>query len=102
MDATRRLLRHGSVYTLGTVLQLSAAALVVPVLAHRLSPAQYGVVALALTIQLLLSTVVGGGLSVAVTRTFYDEGPDGGAGASRRLIVSTVLVALPATAVVAL
>src|SRR4051812_1524245 len=101
MQATRRLLRHGSVYTLGTILQLSAATLVVPVLAHTLRPAQYGVVPLALTIQLLLGAVVSGGLSVGVTRAYYDDGPDGGDAASRRLIVSTVLLALPATAATA-
>ena len=94
MQATRRLLRQGSVYTLGIVIQLAAAALVVPILSRTFAPSQFGIIALALTIQLLLGSVAAAGLPVAITRSFYDDEPVGGVETSRQLIVSTVLVAL--------
>ncbi len=94
MQPTRRLLRQGSVYTLGIVIQLLAAALVVPVLSRTFSPAEFGVIALALTIQLLLGLVAAAGLPIAITRAFFDDDPAAGAETSRQLIVSTLLVAV--------
>lgn len=102
MNPTSRLLRQGSVYTLGTLLQLSAAALVVPLLTRLLSATEFGVVALAMTIQILLSQAVGGGLPTAITRAFFDGRGSSGREISRRLIISTVLLATGATAIVGL
>ncbi len=102
MQPTQRLLRQGSVYTLGIVIQVAAAALVVPVLSRTFSPSELGIIALALTIQLLLGRVAAAGLPIAITRSFYDEGPDGGIEASRQLIVSTVLLAVLVIGVAAL
>jgi O-antigen/teichoic acid export membrane protein len=88
----KHLLGKGSVYTLGTVLQLSGAALAIPVVTRLLGPAQYGTVALALTIQLFVTTLSALGVPAALTRTYFETEEDGKA-AARSLIVSTVLLA---------
>jgi O-antigen/teichoic acid export membrane protein len=94
----KHLLGKGSVYTLGTVLQLSGSALSIPIVTRLLGPTEYGTVALALTIQLFITTLAALGLPAAVTRTYFDtEGGDGRATA-RALIASTALLALGATA----
>lgn len=93
----RRLLGKGSIYTLGTVLQLSGSALSIPIVTRLLSPAQYGTVALALTIQLFVTTLSALGIPAAVTRIFF-ETESGGHSSARALIVSTALLALGGTA----
>jgi O-antigen/teichoic acid export membrane protein len=93
----KHLLGKGSIYTLGSVLQLSGSALAIPIVTRLLGPAQYGAVALALTIQLFVTTVAALGLPAAVSRTYFDTEDDGRA-SSRSLIVSTALLALGGTA----
>ncbi len=97
----KHLLGKGSVYTLGTVLQLSGSALSIPIVTRLLGPAEYGTVALALTIQLFVATLATLGLPAAVTRTYFDTEGDGKASA-RALIVSAALLALGATVLVLL
>src|SRR5262249_16034499 len=77
----RRLLGKGSIYTLGTALQLSAAALAIPVITRLLGSAEFGVVALAMAIQLMLTGLATLGLPAAVLRLFFDhqESADGAA-----------------------
>lgn len=99
MKPVRRLLRQGSVYTLGTAVQLSASAVVLPILTRLLAPQDYGVVALVLSVNVVLATLVGLGIPAAVTREFFEKGR--GHHDAPRLIVSTALVALVGTALIA-
>jgi O-antigen/teichoic acid export membrane protein len=93
----KHLLGKGSVYTLGSVLQLSGAALAIPVITRLLDPAQYGTVALALTIQLFVTTLAALGVPAALTRAFFDT-EEGGESTARQLIVSTAVLGLGGTA----
>lgn len=93
----KHLLGKGSIYTLGTVLQLSGSALSIPIITRLLGPAQYGTVALALTIQLFITTLAALGLPAALTRIYFDN-EDDGKSMARALIVSTALLALGGTA----
>ncbi len=92
----RHLLGKGSIYTLGSVLQLSGSALAIPIVTRLLDPAEYGTVALALTIQLFVTTLSALGVPAAVTRVFFDDGDDGKSTA-RELIVSTAVLSLGGT-----
>jgi O-antigen/teichoic acid export membrane protein len=92
----KHLLGKGSVYTLGTVLQLSGSALSIPIVTRLLGPAQYGTVALALTIQLFVTTLSALGVPAALTRTYFETEIDGKSSA-RALIVSTGLLSLGGT-----
>lgn len=93
----KHLLGKGSIYTLGSVLQLSGSALAIPIVTRLLDPAQYGTVALALTIQLFVTTLAALGVPAALTRTFFDD-EEGGESSARGLIVSTAVLALGGTA----
>jgi O-antigen/teichoic acid export membrane protein len=90
----RRLLGKGSIYTLGTALQLSAAGLAIPVITRLLGSAEFGVVALAMAIQLMLTGLATLGLPAAVLRFFFDhqETADG-AQTARSLIASAAAIA---------
>jgi O-antigen/teichoic acid export membrane protein len=90
----KHLLGKGSIYTLGTVLQLSGSALSIPIVTRLLGPAQYGTVALALTIQLFVTTLSALGIPAAVTRIYFE--PEGKLSA-RGLIVSTAVLSFGGT-----
>jgi O-antigen/teichoic acid export membrane protein len=96
-NPTRALLARGSIYTVALGLQLSAALVTLPIVTRLLSVEEYGVVALALLVQLVAAVIGSGGLPAAVTRAYFDtvDGP----GASRRLIASGVIPALAFVAV---
>lgn len=90
----RRLLGKGSIYTLGTALQLSAAALAIPVITRLLGSGEFGVVALAMAIQLMLTGLATLGLPAAILRFFFDhQRKADGAAAARSLIRSSALIA---------
>jgi O-antigen/teichoic acid export membrane protein len=90
----RHLLGKGSIYTLGTVLQLSGSALSIPIITRLLGPAQFGTVALALTIQLFITTLSALGIPAALTRIYFEAD---GKSSARGLIVSTALLSLGGT-----
>ena len=84
----------GSIYTLGTALQLSAAALAIPVITRLLGSGEFGVVALAMAIQLMLTGLATLGLPAAILRFFFDhQRAADGAGTARSLIISAALIA---------
>ncbi|HEY1237980.1 MAG TPA: lipopolysaccharide biosynthesis protein [Solirubrobacterales bacterium] len=88
------MLGKGSVYTLGTALQLFAAALAIPVITRLLGSAEFGAVALAMAVQLMLTGLATLGLPVAILRLFFDhERTADGAATARSLIVSAALIA---------
>jgi O-antigen/teichoic acid export membrane protein len=98
----RRLLGRGSVYTLGTALQMLAAALALPAITRLLGASDYGIVSLALVVQALLSVVIGAGLPAAITREFFSAPRDGrSAEAARELVMSTLVIASLGTVLVA-
>jgi O-antigen/teichoic acid export membrane protein len=89
----RRLLGKGSIYTLGTALQLSAAALAIPVITRMLGSAEFGVIALAMAIQLMLTALATLGLPAAILRFFFDhQRAADGAATARSLIVSAGVI----------
>jgi O-antigen/teichoic acid export membrane protein len=90
----RRLLGKGSIYTLGTALQLSAAALAIPVITRLLGSGEFGVVALAMALQLMLTALATLGLPTAILRFFFDhERKADAARAARSLIISAAVIA---------
>jgi len=90
----RSLLGKGSIYTLGTALQLSAAVLAIPVITRMLESAEFGAVALAMAIQLILTGLATLGLPAAILRFYFDHPrPSDGVATARSLIVSAVVLA---------
>ena len=55
-------------------MQLSASAVVLPIVTRLLDSAQYGVVALTLSINVVVTTLLGLGIPAAITREFFTEG----------------------------
>ncbi len=90
--ALRRILGRGSVYTIGSGLQLGAAVLVLPALTRLLDPAEFGLVAAAMVITTLLTIIATGGLPASIMRTFFRE--EGGPAGSRSLVLLTLLTAI--------
>jgi O-antigen/teichoic acid export membrane protein len=88
----RRLFGHGSVYTVGSAIQLAAAALFVPILTRQLSPPDYGVLALYMTVFVIGGRIVSLGLPVAITRAFYF--PEQGEREARQLATATGCIAM--------
>jgi O-antigen/teichoic acid export membrane protein len=90
----RRLLGKGSIYTLGTALQLSAAALAIPVITRLLGSTEFGAVALAMAIQLILTGLATLGLPAAILRFYFDHPRTvDGVATARSLIVSAAVLA---------
>ena len=74
MDSTfRQLVKHTTIFGIGTLLFRAASILLLPVYTRYLTPSDYGVTAvLDLTIS-LLAIVVGGGFGAAATRAHYQQ-----------------------------
>ncbi|MCA9063278.1 MAG: oligosaccharide flippase family protein [Planctomycetaceae bacterium] len=73
MKPLRDLLKHSSVYALGQILTRIASILLLPLYTYCLSPADYGVTAILDLTAVILSMMIGGGMSPAVTRYHFDE-----------------------------
>ena len=79
MTAQRRarpdqLARHGLLYTAGVVLQGTATLLALPFATRLLGPAEYGSVAVGLSIVQLGTVLAVAGLPLAITRAYFDPG----------------------------
>ena len=87
-DPVRALRSRGTLYTLATALQLSVAILVLPAITRLLSPGDYGVVAVAIVVQLVLALVGAAGFPETLARTFFkfEDGPE----RARALVAVTV------------
>lgn len=90
-----RLFRQGSIYALGTALQLGAALLILPVLTRSLDTAAYGTVALAVVTLTFATATFGFGIAPVITREWYGGG---GPPAARELAIGGLLPAVIATA----
>jgi O-antigen/teichoic acid export membrane protein len=88
-NPVRALLGGGSIYTLSLVVQVSSSLLTLPLVTRLLKPSEYGLVALAILITLLLGAVSSFGLQTVLTRMFF--APDGPS-KCRQLIVSGTLL----------
>ena len=88
--ALRKLVGASAVYGLGSVLVRGLAFLLLPVYTRHLTPAEYGIVALAVTCTVVLGLVYPLGLRGAVSRTWYDDATLG----ERRERVGTLWIAM--------
>lgn len=70
---SREVFGKGSIYTLGSIIQLSSAALVVPFITRLLSPEDYGVIALVLSVQVVFSGLVMLGMPAGASRLYFDR-----------------------------
>jgi O-antigen/teichoic acid export membrane protein len=94
--ALRKLVGASAVYGLGSVLVRGLAFLLLPLYTRYLSPAEYGIVALAVTCTVVLGLIYPLGLRGAVSRTWYEEGtPE-----ERRERVGTIWIAMVLAAAV--
>ncbi|HEV7189347.1 MAG TPA: lipopolysaccharide biosynthesis protein [Blastococcus sp.] len=71
---TTRLARHGALYTVGVVAQGIATLVVIPFVTRLLGPAEYGHVAVGLSIIQIGAVFAVAGLPVAITRAYFDPG----------------------------
>ncbi len=76
-NALRQLLGASAVYGLGSVMVRGLAFVLLPLYTRYLSPAEYGVVALTLTVTVVLGMLYPLGLRGAVSRTYYESGAVG-------------------------
>ncbi len=88
--ALRKLAGASAVYGLGSVLVRGLAFLLLPLYTRYLTPAEYGIVALAVTCTVVLGLVYPLGLRGAVSRTWYEEGTV----EERRERIGTIWVAM--------
>jgi O-antigen/teichoic acid export membrane protein len=74
--ALRKLVGASAIYGLGSVLVRGLGFLLLPLYTRYLTPAEYGIVALTVTITVVLGMLYPLGLRGAVSRTYYDSGTD--------------------------
>lgn len=85
------LLKHGSIYFLGTVLSRLVGFLMIPVYTHYLSTAEYGINEIVgITVE-IIGIVLGLGIAGAIYRFYYEPSED----KDRNLVVSTACIAVP-------
>ncbi len=73
MKPLRDMLKHSGIYAIGQILSRVASIVLLPLYTAKLSTADYGVVAILDLTAAVLSVMIGGGMSAAVTR-FHFEG----------------------------
>ena len=95
-DAVRALRSRGTLYTLATALQVSVAILVLPAVTTLLPPSEYGIVAVAIVVQLAFGLVGAVGFPETLPRTFFRIGAE-----RARALVSLTVATSVAVAVVA-
>lgn len=90
--AVRTLFGRGSVFTIATACQMSAAVLIMPVITRLLSKTEFGHVATSLVVVQILMFLVALGLPSAITLEYFDR--RGGLSAARSLVVLSIGVAI--------
>src|SRR4051812_19027020 len=76
--AARRVVGHGSIYVVGTILQRGLSLLLLPAVTRVLSVDEFGLVGTASALAACLAIVLGLGLNFAIVRTYYDDTRDSG------------------------
>jgi len=94
-----RLFRQGSVYTVGTAVQLLGGLLVLPVLTRVLDQTEFGAAVLAQAIGAVAAIMIGAGLAPAIMRRYFDGGIEGVGSAASRLVASSIVIACAGTTV---
>ena len=91
----RRLLGIGSLYTLGGVAQMAAAAVAVPAVTRLLGAREYGEVTVVVAILVLLAPLIALGIPAAIARLFYgaDELTEAGPDMARKLVGTCAVAA---------
>ncbi|MEP7242419.1 MAG: oligosaccharide flippase family protein [Gammaproteobacteria bacterium] len=82
------LLKHSSIYGVGTILNKAVAFLMLPLYTRYLTPTDYGIMELIDTTTGLIGIVVGLGVSAAISRFYYDRKTDD----ERNRLISTVYI----------
>ena len=95
-SGTRRLLRHSSIYALGSILKNIVGFIMLPLYTRYLSPADYGVISLMLLMLSLFELLFSGRLGYALPKMYAED--DSVAG--RKLLISTALIFMAAVGVV--
>jgi len=95
MSGTRRLLRHSSIYALGSILKNLVGFLMLPLYTRYLSPADYGVISLMLLMLSLFELLFGGRLGYALPKMYAEDVSEAG----RRRLISTALIFMTAVGV---
>ena len=90
------ILKHGQIYAIANVANRGAALVLIPVYAHVLSPAQFGVYAAIAILVDLVSALLGLGLGRALVRLYVERQND----RERGEVVGTALAAFAALAAV--
>jgi O-antigen/teichoic acid export membrane protein len=75
-SALRKLLGASAIYGLGSVLVRGVGFLLLPLYTRYLTPAEYGIVSLTVTVTTVLTMLYPLGLRGAVSRTYYESGTD--------------------------
>ncbi|MEJ7784245.1 MAG: lipopolysaccharide biosynthesis protein [Solirubrobacteraceae bacterium] len=99
MKSIDRLFRQGSVYTLGTAVQLLGGLLVLPVLTRVLDQTEFGAAVLSQAIGTVAAILIGAGLAPAIMRRYFDGGIEGVGSAASRLVASSIVIACAGTTV---
>ncbi|MDQ3866670.1 MAG: hypothetical protein M3304_07550, partial [Actinomycetota bacterium] len=103
-DPVRALLARGTLYTLATALQVSTAVLVLPAVTRLLPANEYGVVAVAVVVQLVLGLAGSAGFPETLPSTYFRtaDGPERARTLVTVAFVTSFLVVLLAEATGAL
>lgn len=84
----RFLLKHSSIYGIGTILSQAVSFLLLPLYTRYLTPTDYGILDLLDTTSALIGIVVGLGISTAVSRFYYEKTSE----QERSTLVSTAFI----------
>lgn len=82
------LLKHSSIYGVGTVLSRAVAFVLLPLYTRYLTPTDYGMLELLDTTTGLVGIIVGLGIATSLSRFYYERHTDG----ERSQLVSTVFI----------
>lgn len=84
-----KVLQHGAIYALGSMLSRMGGFLLLPLYLKALSPVEYGVLEMFYAISSVLALLVSGGLSNAALRFYYEYDEQ----SQRNAVISTALLA---------
>ncbi len=95
-DDIKSLLKHGSIYTIGILLNRMVAFIMLPIYTRLLTPLEYGTLELLTLTTDLVSTIAGLGMTTAVMRYYYlyDDVSQKNRSVSTAIIGNSVLFAL--------
>lgn len=84
----KSLVKHGSIYTMGTILSRIISFLLIPIYTNYLVPAEYGTLELLSMTVDIISTIIGIGMTAAIMRFYYKYDSED----EKKQAVSTALI----------